>query len=51
MRNGVLGAMGEILIKVLSKDDLDDKMKTTRDQFLDKLEVGRTSGVIIVKPV
>ncbi|XP_064610959.1 condensin complex subunit 1-like [Liolophura sinensis] len=38
MRNGVLGAMGEILIKVLSKDDLDNKQKLTRDQILDKLE-------------
>ena len=39
MRNGVLGAMGEILIQVLSKDGLDDKMKDTRDQILEKLEV------------
>ena len=39
MRNGVLGAMGEILIRVLSKDDLDDKMKSDRDNFLEKLEV------------
>jgi condensin complex subunit 1 len=39
MRNGVLAAMGEILMKVLSKDDLDEKMKDTRDQFLEKLEV------------
>ncbi|XP_053379231.1 condensin complex subunit 1-like [Mercenaria mercenaria] len=38
MRNGVLAAMGEILMKVLSKDDLDEKMKDTRDQFLEKLE-------------
>ncbi|KAL4220856.1 meiotic chromosome condensation [Mactra antiquata] len=38
MRNGVLGAMGEILIKILSKENLDDKMKDTRDQFLEKLE-------------
>ncbi|XP_061198116.1 condensin complex subunit 1-like [Saccostrea echinata] len=38
MRNGVLGVMGEILLKVLSKDDLEDKLKDTRDQFLEKLE-------------
>jgi len=31
--------MGEILMKVLSKDDLDEKMKDTRDQFLEKIEV------------
>lgn len=35
----MLASMGEMLIKVLSKDDLDDKMKDTRDQFLEKLEV------------
>ena len=39
MRNGVLGVMGEILFKVLSKDNLEDKLKDTRDQFLEKLEV------------
>ncbi|XP_048728818.2 condensin complex subunit 1-like isoform X3 [Ostrea edulis] len=38
MRNGVLGVMGEILLKVLSKEDLEDKLKDTRDQFLEKLE-------------
>ncbi|CAH1774609.1 unnamed protein product [Owenia fusiformis] len=38
MRNGVVGVMGEIVMKVLSKEDLDDKLKATRDQFLDKLE-------------
>lgn len=38
MRNCVLSVMGEILIKVLNKEDLDDKTKTTRDQFLDNLE-------------
>ncbi|XP_022328669.2 condensin complex subunit 1-like isoform X1 [Crassostrea virginica] len=38
MRNGVLGVMGEILFKVLSKDNLEDKLKDTRDQFLEKLE-------------
>ncbi|XP_052761140.1 condensin complex subunit 1-like isoform X1 [Mya arenaria] len=38
MRNGVLAAMGEILIRTLSKEGLDDKMKDTRDQFLEHLE-------------
>ncbi|XP_041377786.1 condensin complex subunit 1-like [Gigantopelta aegis] len=38
MRNGVLGAMGEILIRVLSKDNLDDKMKNDRDSFFNRLE-------------
>ena len=39
MRNGVLGVMGEIVMQVLSKDDLDKKAKETRDQLLDTLEV------------
>ncbi|KAK3602734.1 hypothetical protein CHS0354_017179 [Potamilus streckersoni] len=38
MRNGILGVMGEIHIKILSQENLDDKLKTARDQFLDKLE-------------
>ncbi|XP_067659519.1 condensin complex subunit 1-like [Haliotis asinina] len=38
MRNGVLGVLGEILQRVLSKDDLDDNMKNARDGFFDKLE-------------
>nr|XP_054768299.1 condensin complex subunit 1-like [Lytechinus pictus] len=38
MRNGVLGVIGEIVIKVLSKEQLDSKAKTARDQLLDKLE-------------
>ncbi|XP_022111340.1 condensin complex subunit 1-like isoform X2 [Acanthaster planci] len=38
MRNGVLGVLGEIVIQVLSKDGLDRKAKSTRDQLLDKLE-------------
>ena len=41
----MLGAMGEILIRVLSKDDLDDKMKSDRDNFLEKLEVRQYSFV------
>lgn len=39
MRNGVLGVFGEIVIKVLSKEDLDDNMKKSRESFLDRLEV------------
>ena len=42
MRNGVLGLMGEIVVKVLCKEDLDDAAKKLRDQLLDKLEVGVT---------
>ncbi|XP_052287084.1 condensin complex subunit 1-like isoform X2 [Dreissena polymorpha] len=38
MRNGVLGAMAEMVMKVLSKEGLDEKMRDTRDQFLDHLE-------------
>ncbi|XP_046579520.1 LOW QUALITY PROTEIN: condensin complex subunit 1-like [Haliotis rubra] len=38
MRNGVLGVLGEILRRVLSKDGLDDNMKKARDGFFDKLE-------------
>lgn len=38
MRNGVLGVFGEIVIKVLSKEDLDDNMKKSRESFLDRLE-------------
>ncbi|XP_060069329.1 condensin complex subunit 1-like [Ylistrum balloti] len=38
MRNCVLGMIGEILMKVLNKDGLDDKTKATRDEFLDHLE-------------
>lgn len=39
MRNGVLGVFGEIVIKVLSREDLDDTMKKSRESFLNKLEV------------
>lgn len=39
MRNGVLAAMGEILMKALSKEDLDENLKDTRDQFIEYLEV------------
>ena len=41
MRNSVLGVLGEMVLRVLSGDDLDPKHKSTRDQFLDKLEVIR----------
>lgn len=37
LRNGVLGVMGEIVLKVLSKEDLDNKLKSTREQFLECL--------------
>ena len=46
MRNGVLGVMGEIVMKVLSKEELDDNAKKTRDQFLDKLEVQCYQGTL-----
>lgn len=39
MRNGILGLMGEIVAKVLCKEDLDDTAKKLRDQLLDKMEV------------
>ena len=39
MRNGILGLMGEIIVKVLCKDDLDDAGRKLRDQLLDKMEV------------
>lgn len=42
MRNGILGLMGEIVVKVLCKEDLDDAAKKLRNQLLDKLEVGVT---------
>ncbi|XP_077998535.1 condensin complex subunit 1-like [Glandiceps talaboti] len=38
MRNGVLGVIGEIVVKVLSKEVMDNKEKNDRDQFLDILE-------------
>ena len=42
MRNGILGLMGEIVVKVLCKEDLDATAKKLRDHLLDKLEVGVT---------
>ena len=39
MRNGVLGVIGEIVVKVLSKEGLDAFLKNTREKFLDRLEV------------
>lgn len=38
MRNCVLSVFGEVVMKVLSSDDLSDKSKELRDQILDKLE-------------
>ena len=45
MRNGILGLMGEIVVKVLCKEDLDDAAKKLRDQLLDKLEVSVTQNL------
>ena len=39
MRNSILGVLGEMISRTLSGEDLDAKQKSTRDQFLDKLEV------------
>lgn len=39
MRNGILGLMGQIIVKALCKEDLDDAAKKLRDQLLDKMEV------------
>ena len=39
MRNGILGLMREIVVKVLCKEDLDDMAKKLRDQLLNKMEV------------
>lgn len=39
MRNGILGLMGEIVVKVLCKEGLDEAAKKLRDQLLDKMEV------------
>ena len=39
MRNSILGVLGEMISRLLSGNDLDAKQKSTRDQFLDKLEV------------
>ena len=49
MRNGILGLMGEIVVKVLCKEDLDDVSKKLRDQLLDKMEASVTQdGCIFV---
>ena len=39
MRNGILGVLGEIVVQVLSKEELEDSAKKLRDQMLDHLEV------------
>jgi condensin complex subunit 1 len=38
MRNGVLSVFGEIIAKVLNKEDLDENMKKTRESLLSTLE-------------
>ncbi|XP_076451927.1 condensin complex subunit 1-like isoform X3 [Babylonia areolata] len=38
LRNGVLGMMGEILIRILSKEGLDSPQKVARDGFFDRLQ-------------
>ncbi|KAK7496786.1 hypothetical protein BaRGS_00011995 [Batillaria attramentaria] len=38
LRNGVLGMMGEILIRVLSKEGLDQNQRINRDGFFDRLQ-------------
>ncbi|XP_014671209.1 PREDICTED: condensin complex subunit 1-like [Priapulus caudatus] len=38
MRNAVLGVMGELLLHMLTAEQQDNKLKSTRDQFLDRLE-------------
>ncbi|CAB4059480.1 YCS4 [Lepeophtheirus salmonis] len=38
MRKSILGILGDIVIKVLSKEDLDEKSKDNRNQFLEYLE-------------
>ena len=40
LRNGVLGMMGEILVRVLSKEGLESHQKAARDSFFDRLQVG-----------
>ena len=34
----MLGIMGEIVLRLLSLEDLDENSRDTRDQFLDHLE-------------
>ncbi|RUS80071.1 hypothetical protein EGW08_012188, partial [Elysia chlorotica] len=38
LRNGILGMMGEILTKYICKEELDDKLRASRDGFFEKLE-------------
>ncbi|XP_075699090.1 condensin complex subunit 1 [Rhinoderma darwinii] len=38
MRNAVLTVMGETVVRVLSRDNLDESEKNTRDSFLDHLQ-------------
>lgn len=45
LRNGVLGMMGEILVRILSKEGLDSHQKAARDSFFDRLQVGVRSAL------
>lgn len=38
MRNSVLTILGELIIRVLSDEKMDDKQRAARESFLDKLE-------------
>lgn len=38
MRNAVLESFSQVLIKLLSKSDMDENLKRTRDSFLDKMQ-------------
>ena len=49
MRNGVLSVIGELIIKILSRDDLDPNLKNTRDKFLDRLEVWANAAITLVR--
>ena len=44
----MLGVIGEIVVQVLSKGELDKKSKETRDQLLDTLEVSGSWITILI---
>ena len=46
MRNCVLTMIGEMLMRVLSTDDIDDKLKSVREDFLDNLEVRKLDRLL-----
>ena len=46
MRNCVLTMIGEMLMRVLSTDDIDDKLKSVREDFLDNLEVRKPDRML-----